>query len=293
MPRRPAHTRPGLASAVAVVVFIAIFPSFASARGTHAPTGGFAPGSAASLAFASGALPEDARHAAYPAGPGSFGVASAGPRGSSSSSSAPGPAAGASKYALLFDGVDDYAVVRDAKHLPTRQITIAGWIRVAKHKSFNRVASHEWVHWGWNLYTDAGGVARFGIGQDNKDFAAGRMIFRNRWHFVCGTYDGEHIRVYVDGQPGAATRLSGATLDNDGYISIGGAEWDPFLGHIDDLRLYNVSLDAAAVRATMLGEVGPAPPGLIGHWRFDEVRPQAARHGCHSSSEQDRVPNST
>ena len=81
-------------------------------------------------------------------------------------------------------------VVRDAKQLPTTRITVAGWIRVAKHKSFNRIASHEWVHWGWNLYTDASGVARFGVGQDNKDFAAGRMIFRNRWHFVCGTYDG-------------------------------------------------------------------------------------------------------
>ena len=42
------------------------------------------------------------------------------------------------------------------------------------------------------------------------------MIFRNRWHFVCGTYDGENIRVYVDGLPGAATRLKSATLDNDG-----------------------------------------------------------------------------
>lgn len=101
---------------------------------------------------------------------------------------------------------------------------------MAKHKSFNRIASHEWVHWGWNLYTDASGVARFGVGQDNKDFAAGRMIFRNRWHFVCGTYDGENIRVYVDGLSGAATRLKGATLDGDGYVSIGGAEWDPFLG---------------------------------------------------------------
>ena len=47
-------------------------------------------------------------------------------------------------------------------------ITAAAWIRVAKHKSFNRIASHEWVHWGWNLYTDGSGVARFGVGQDNK-----------------------------------------------------------------------------------------------------------------------------
>ena len=216
-----------------------------------------------------------AQRAAYT--PGSFGTATAGSAASDAAIDAAMPAAGAGKYALLFDGVDDYVAVRDAKHLPTSQITVAGWIRVAKHKSFNRIASHEWVHWGWNLYTDASGVARFGIGQDNNDFAANRRVFRNRWHFVCGTYDGQNIRVYVDGLPGAATYLEGGTLDSDGYVSIGGAEWDPFRGHIDDVRLYNFALDAAAVRASMLGEISPTTPGLIGHWRFDEGGDHIAR----------------
>jgi hypothetical protein len=181
-----------------------------------APTGGFSPGSAAAREFAAGALPEDAHRAAYPSAAGSFGTATVGPAAGDEGEGGAGPmpAAGAGKYALLFDGVDDYAVVRDAKHLPTSRITVAvgqctsgicnpprlwkapglatpplnlrrdllvssplasnkrvnvyryvaGWIRVAKHKSFNRIASHEWVHWGWNLYTDASGVARFGIG---------------------------------------------------------------------------------------------------------------------------------
>lgn len=76
--------------------------------------------------------------------------------------------------------------------------------------------------------------------------------------------------------PGAATRLQGATLDNDGYISIGGAEWDPFLGHIDDLRLYTVALDAARVAASMLSDVSTSSPGLVGLWRFDEGGGQMA-----------------
>ena len=74
-----------------------------------------------------------------------------------------------------------------------------------------------------------------------EDHAAGRMIFRNRWHYVVGVYDGENIRMYVDGVPGPATALKDATLDGDGYVSIGGAEWDPFLGRARRLLYHPTS----------------------------------------------------
>ena len=100
-----------------------------------------------------------------------------------------------------FDGVDDYVLVRTCKGLPTATISVGAWVHVSKHKAYNRVMSHEWVNWGWNLYVDGNGVVRFGIGQDNKDFAAGKLIYRGRWHFVVGVYDGAHIQVYIDGIP--------------------------------------------------------------------------------------------
>ena len=84
-----------------------------------------------------------------------------------------------------FDGVDDYIVARDVQGLPSRTISACAWVFVNRHKSFNRIVSHEWINWGWNLYTDAQGVARFGIGRENKDFSAGKVLFLNRWHFVC------------------------------------------------------------------------------------------------------------
>ena len=70
------------------------------------------------------------------------------------------------------------------------------------------------------------------------------MIFRNRWHYVVGVYDGENIRMYVDGVPGPATALKDATLDGDGYVSIGGAEWDPFLGRARRLLYHPTSSEA-------------------------------------------------
>lgn len=55
-------------------------------------------------------------------------------------------------------------------------------------------------------------MARFGIGQNNADFAAAKILLRDRWHYVAGTYDGEHIRIFVDGVAGSQTALHDATI---------------------------------------------------------------------------------
>ena len=68
----------------------------------------------------------------------------------------------------------------------------------------------------WNLYTDGSGVARFGIGQNNADFAAAKILLRDRWHYVAGTYDGHHIRIFVDGVAGSQTALHDATIVRTG-----------------------------------------------------------------------------
>lgn len=180
-------------------------------------------------------------------------------------------AAGAAKSALSFDGRNDYALIEDFKHLPNARITVAAWIKVYRHKSFSRVLSHKWINWGWNLYADGAGVVRFGIGQNNTDFAAGRIIFRDKWHFVVGRYDGEHIQVFVDGKPGAKTHLPGAAIDDRGYVSIGGAEYDPFVGEIDDVRVYNASLSDAAILRSMLSPPLGTERDLVGYWKMDEA----------------------
>ena len=151
-----------------------------------------------------------------------------------------------------FDGVDDYIIARDVRGLPSRTISACAWVFVNRHKSFNRIVSHEWINWGWNLYTDTQGVARFGIGKENKDFSAGKVLFLNRWHFVCGTYDGRAITVFVDGAAGPQVPLEESGMDFDGHVTIGGAEWDPFDGRLDDVSIWNRALTPAEVRRLMV-----------------------------------------
>ncbi|KAK3288926.1 hypothetical protein CYMTET_3613, partial [Cymbomonas tetramitiformis] len=234
--------------------------------------GGSAPGTRSNLGGPDGTVP-----AAYPPNDGSGGYLASTGQGRGSPGRAAGPVAGVGLTALELDGVDDYALVRDFKGLPTSVISAGAWISVTHHKSYNRILSHEWVSWGWNLYTDGGGVAHFGIGQNNVDYAASKIIFRYRWHYLVGTYDGEVIRIYVDGVPGVRTTLKGAVLDGDGYLSMGGAEWDPFFGRIDDVRLWNYALTQQEVVMGMMVQPEGVEPGLVGYWRFDEGQGLTAR----------------
>jgi len=179
-------------------------------------------------------------------------------------------AAGRSGTALRFDGIDDYALVRDFQGLPHNEMTVCGWVKVHRHKTYNRIMSHEWVNWGWNLYSDGNGVVRFGIGQDNFDFAAGKIIFRDRWHHVAGVFNGSALQVFVDGVPGSRTFVEGRGLDHDGYLSIGGAEWDPFWGELDELQVWDRPLSASEIFGLMEQQATGNEEGLKGYWRMDE-----------------------
>ncbi|QDZ22339.1 LamGL domain-containing protein [Chloropicon primus] len=180
-------------------------------------------------------------------------------------------AAGVGKSGLSFDGRNDFALVREFKNLPRTRITVAAWIKVARHKSYSRILSHEWISWGWNLYCDGAGLVRFGIGQDNKDFAAGRIIFKDKWHYVVGRYDGEYLQAFVDGLPGAKTSLPNAVMDDTGFLSIAGAEYDPFPGQIDEVRIYNVSLSDEDIMRSMVRQPKGDEEGLVAYYKMDEA----------------------
>ena len=83
----------------------------------------------------------------------------------------------------------------------------------------------------------------------------------NFWHHVCGTYDGEMIRLYVDGVLDVAGPYTGLINTSTYPVMIGenaqatNRIWD---GAMDDLRIYNYALDEAEIRAmTALGKVPP------------------------------------
>ncbi|GAQ77848.1 hypothetical protein KFL_000040480 [Klebsormidium nitens] len=172
--------------------------------------------------------------------------------------------------ALCFDGKDDFVHIQDFQGLPRHQITVAAWVKIRRHRNWNRIVSHNWITNGWNLFTDGSGVAHFGIGLQNKDYASARITHRDRWHYLVGTYDGAAVRVFVDGEEGVNAPLEGAELDDRGSVFIGGGEWDPFNGDISEMRIWNYAQNPDEIRRNMFSTPDLNNKSLVALYDFSE-----------------------
>ena len=99
----------------------------------------------------------------------------------------------------------------------------------------------------------------------------GNAIWDGQWHMVAGTWDGETVRLYVDGvQVGSGTPGPGATIGYgvpgnrfgiDGY-TVPCAGVSGFPGGIDELRVYNRALTGTEL-ARLAAATAPDPPVLV------------------------------
>ncbi|MDA0812901.1 MAG: LamG domain-containing protein [Verrucomicrobia bacterium] len=117
----------------------------------------------------------------------------------------------------------------------------------------------------------------FGLGIDGKYteiWAACEpaKLADGQWHHVAGTFDGRHLRLYIDGkklsereQPGnlAPGRPTPAS------IGAYNGRHEPFHGGIDDMRVYTGTLTDEQVAELAEGKAEPVPEAIVGHWKLD------------------------
>ena len=174
------------------------------------------------------------------------------------------PTGGKIGGALSFDGVDDRVEKTAFSGLPSGAITVSAWVKLDAHKNWNNIVNHEWTGTGgWSLFTDASGVATFGVSTPAQNIATKSGLTAGTWHHLTGVYDGSNVRIYVDDQEGTPRAISGAVLDNVGNVGIGGATD----GSLDDVRIYNRALSAQEVTdlynagvPTTINQTTPASP---------------------------------
>lgn len=124
----------------------------------------------------------------------------------------------------------------------------------------------------YGLYTgEHGGLALYVLdGPRYVVSAAARPadVWDGRWHHVAGTFDGDGLRLYVDGRPVGAPSNGPARIDYAGTAMttvfgryVGTCDL-PFAGDVDLLRIWSGALSADGVRAAAEREVPPgAQPG--------------------------------
>ncbi|MCK6501264.1 MAG: LamG domain-containing protein, partial [Nitrospira sp.] len=177
-----------------------------------------------------------------------------------------GPAQG-----LILDGFTDWieiATNREAATalLPKREMSVAAWVLVDETQPDGGIAgfvqdngNYEkgWVL-GFNRRAFTFSLAS--VSTDDGDglltkVAAKSPIETGRWHYVVATYDGNQMRLYVDGkEEGSSTAQSGDILyPEQGRYALGGFiddnEKHLLQGALQEVKIYARVMDPAEINA--------------------------------------------
>lgn len=150
-------------------------------------------------------------------------------------------------------------------------VTVEAWVRAHE---FNTNHGEPVVYAGgngraWQLYlVDAGSLqmtAAFVVGSGSA--TSGPILTRGMWYHLAGTYDGQYIRMYVDGNLVATTPWT---------AGIPGAGTSPQIQlavkmrcDIDDLRIWSGARGQDEIQCDISTPLTVLPSGLRGYWTFD------------------------
>ncbi|MBP7053251.1 MAG: PASTA domain-containing protein [Phycisphaerae bacterium] len=175
------------------------------------------------------------------------------------------PEGGMLDGALQLDGDGDYVEIGDHADFDlTEQMTVSAWIQVDTFdRQWHAIVTKGDSAWRLHRYR-AYDTIGFHYTRPGTTYAAAngvRSINDGEWHHVAGTFDGSTICLYIDGTLDAFSPTSGPMATNSYPVLIGeNAEQRSRYWHglIDDVRLYDVALDAQGIQECMLGQ---APSG--------------------------------
>lgn len=195
---------------------------------------------------------------------------------------------------ILFDGSVDRFLVEDAEppkiNRDWDEITLECWVYItALDDSWNRIISLDDMPTNSAVaslyYDDDDNQHGFFIRAGGKSTQAAQDnvledIPLEQWLHLVGTYDGETVHYYVNGQQKKRYAMKGGKLPKGGLLlGIGdrsdGCDCDTIQGYIDEFRIYERALSAAEVKNNMDAEgldVSPSAEQLSVTWGHIKAR---------------------
>ena len=190
--------------------------------------------------------------------------------------------------ALEFDGTDDYVLIPDITALnPTNKLTVEAWIKADAFASTNFGNSifckHGWAS-GNKGYTLRCGDGRINFNISNSsgvwiEAVTASILKTGVWYHIAGTFNGDTVAVYVNGNLEAFTLYSGVMSPSNGLApkigdlayTAGGSRL--FKGQIDEVRVWNTALSKVNLRNWMCRKITKTHPNygnLVGYYKLDE-----------------------
>ena len=179
--------------------------------------------------------------------------------------------------ALHFDGVNGHLVtLPDVPTLAiTGPITIEAWVRPAATDGLRDIVAH-----GYTLTPPAEVYLRISNGNyqigsyDGTDHVAAAPVPAGdvgTWVHLAGVYDGSAWHLYRNGSLLVSNTAPVGAVAVGGGWTIGGSQASdrPFLGDIDEVRIWNAPRSAASIAAGLNTPLDGTEPSLAGVWRYD------------------------
>ena len=196
-------------------------------------------------------------------------------------------ALGKVKEAFSLDGVDDHVEIGTGADFETAHVTVEAWLKpsqasvdagffdhlVTKRSCCEFPPFNDPTTFQWSLQTvDAPYRYWFGLSVGDVLFSVvDSQAATTDWAHVVATYDGETVKLYVNGAlKGQNTAPSGNIDSRPGVPVVVGARMannfgpgrvDPFGGLVDEFTIYNRALNAAEIKAIFdAGSAGKRKP---------------------------------
>ncbi len=191
----------------------------------------------------------------------------------------------ARNMALQFDGYSGYVLFHSTSDLHPKKFTIEVAVKFDTLQDFipilEEFSDDLWNHAdGYGLAYERGGIG-LGVAQSPILGSATRGIFNiqlHKWIQIAGTYDGNRLCVYVDGNLISEKDHSMPVYYGNHEIALGAAYhsyfggWHYFRGEMDELRIWDYARSPEEIGSDLNNLLTGNEPGLVGYWNFDQNR---------------------
>lgn len=164
---------------------------------------------------------------------------------------------------------------------PQNMLTVECWVKPSQVPGSSYSSIVTLVNYQGNIdyglyFADSGKKIHFYL--DEVDYLSYTATFSdfNKWTHFAGTYDGNKMRLFVNGNLVLEKLVGQKLIDRNsgtkiliGYDTAYGTRYK-FYGEIDEVRIWNYARSQYEINACMNTTVDKQNLGLLGYWRFDK-----------------------